>query len=112
MMKTNNNHRLSNGGDLDLPQGLVSLLPEDPYEQLDVARRITALAIGGRVYKLEAEAGRLRQKVGEKEELISGLQQRIVDVERNLQETTAHLSHALDEQVTRVITLFIFSHGS
>ncbi|KAJ7568769.1 hypothetical protein O6H91_01G047300 [Diphasiastrum complanatum] len=93
-----NNKSNGGGSDLDLPQELLGMLPSDPYEQLDVARRITAMAISGRVARLEAEAAKLRQKLGEKEHVVYGLQERLVQVEHTLQETTARLSHALDEQ--------------
>jgi hypothetical protein len=64
------------GGEFELPQEVLAVLPSDPYEQLDVARRITAMAVAARVSKVEAE--------------------------NTLQETSARLSHALDEQVCNV----------
>ncbi|CAM6017228.1 unnamed protein product [Sphagnum balticum] len=86
------------GGELELPQDLLSVLPSDPYEQLDVARRITAMAVTARVAKLESETGKLRLKLAEKEHVIHDLQERVGDAESSLQETTARLSHALEEQ--------------
>jgi uncharacterized membrane protein YccC len=86
------------GAELELPQDLLSVLPSDPYEQLDVARRITAMAVTARVAKLESETGKLRLKLAEKEHVIHDLQERVGDAESSLQETTARLSHALDEQ--------------
>lgn len=90
---------MANGGEFELPQEMLSVLPSDPYEQLDVARRITAMAVAARVSKLESETGKLRQKLTEKEHTIYGLQERVVEAESTLQETSARLSHALDEQV-------------
>lgn len=89
---------MGNGGEFELPQEVLSVLPSDPYEQLDVARRITAMAVAARVSKLESETGKLRQKLSEKEHVIYGLQDRVVEAENTLQETSARLSHALDEQ--------------
>jgi hypothetical protein len=86
------------GGEFELPQELLSVLPSDPYEQLDVARRITAMAVAARVSKLELETGKLRLKLAEKEHIIHGLQERIGDTESTLQETSSRLSRALDEQ--------------
>ncbi|CAK9860564.1 unnamed protein product [Sphagnum jensenii] len=86
------------GGEFELPQELLSVLPSDPYEQLDVARRITAMAVAARVSKLELETGKLRVKLAEKEHIIHGLQERIGDTESTLQETSSRLSRALDEQ--------------
>lgn len=85
-------------GDLELPHELLAVLPTDPYEQLDVARKITSMAISVRVSKLEGETGKLRQKLSDKESTIYNLQQHVVELEQSLQETTARLSHALDEQ--------------
>ncbi|CAM6013785.1 unnamed protein product [Sphagnum balticum] len=88
------------GGEFELPQELLSVLPSDPYEQLDVARRITAMAVAARVSKLELETGKLRLKLAEKEHIIHGLQERIGDTESTLQETSSRLSRALDEQAS------------
>lgn len=85
-------------GDLELPQDLLAVLPTDPYEQLDIARKITSMAVSVRVSKLEAETGKLRQKLGEKESTIYNLQQHVVELEQSLQESTSSLSHAMDEQ--------------
>ncbi|KAG0576971.1 hypothetical protein M758_5G107300 [Ceratodon purpureus] len=87
-----------NGSEFELSQDVLAVLPSDPYEQLDVARRITAMAVAARVSKLEQETGKLRQKLTEKEHMIYGLQERVVEAESTLQETSARLSHALDEQ--------------
>jgi hypothetical protein len=35
------------GGLFELPQEVLSILSSDPYEQLDVARTITAMAVAG-----------------------------------------------------------------
>lgn len=99
MSKNIGNGVMMNGGEFELPQEVLQVLPSDPYEQLDVARRITAMAVAARVSKLESETGKLRQKLTEKEHIIYGLQERVVEAETTLQETSARLSHALDEQV-------------
>ncbi|RLN15955.1 uncharacterized protein C2845_PM02G03670 [Panicum miliaceum] len=41
-------------GDFALPDEVLAALPRDPYEQLDLARRITAMAVAGRVYSDKA----------------------------------------------------------
>jgi hypothetical protein len=92
------------GGELELPQDLLSVLPSDPYEQLDVARRITAMAVTARVAKFESETGKLRLNLAEKEHVIHDLQERVGDAESSLQETTARLSHALEEQAGSTLT--------
>eukprot|EP00250_Pteridium_aquilinum_P026583 c33242_g1_i1 orf=241-831(+) len=85
-------------GDLELPQDLLGVLPTDPYEQLDIARKITSMAVSVRVSKLEAETGKLRQKLDDKESTIYNLQQHVVELEQSLQETTGRLSRAMEEQ--------------
>jgi len=46
--------------DFRLPAELVAVLPSDPFAQLDVARKITSIALSSRLGHLEAEAARLR----------------------------------------------------
>lgn len=90
---------MGNGGEFELSQEVVSVLPSDPYEQIDIASRITAMAVSTRVSKLETEAGKLRQKMTEKEHVIHGLQERISKATGALQEQSAKLSHSEAEQV-------------
>ena len=42
------------------------MLPPDPYEQLNLAHRITCRAYSQRVASLEGEAGRLRQALDDR----------------------------------------------
>lgn len=42
--------------------------------------------------------GKLRKKLTEKEHIVYGMQKRVVEAESTLQETSARLSHALNEQ--------------
>ncbi|BBM98547.1 hypothetical protein MPTK1_1g14350 [Marchantia polymorpha subsp. ruderalis] len=89
---------MGNGGNFEIPQDVLAVLPSDPYEQLDLARRITAMAVAERLSKLEGETGKLRAKLAEKDLIITDLNDRVIDAETTLQETTARLSSALDEQ--------------
>lgn len=82
-------------------------MPSDLDSQLDVANQITNYAVSGRVAKLEAETANLRQKVAEKEQIISGLQKRVIAAETTLEETTAKLNIALEGQVD----LHLVSHN-
>jgi hypothetical protein len=58
------------GGVFELPQEVLSILPSDPYEQLNIACTITAMAVAARVSKLELETGNLHLKLSEKENII------------------------------------------
>ncbi|KAL2653670.1 hypothetical protein R1flu_021798 [Riccia fluitans] len=89
---------MGNGGNFEIPQEILAVLPSDPYEQLDLARRITAMAVAERLSKLEGETGKLRAKLAEKELIITELNDRVADAESTLEETTARLSAALDDQ--------------
>ncbi|XP_035821226.1 uncharacterized protein [Zea mays] len=73
--------------DLVLPDKLLAALPRDPYEQLDLARRITALAVSG----LEREAGRLRAEATGKDRENAELRERVVLLDIALHETNARL---------------------
>eukprot|EP01018_Ginkgo_biloba_P040133 Gb_29227 [translate_table: standard] len=97
-MLKSSNYGLDNGSDFQLPEEILSVLPTDPYEQLDLARKITSIAIASRVSKLEAEAVKLRHKIAEKDHIIHGLQEKIAQLEQGLSETNERLSYALDDQ--------------
>ncbi|EFJ08357.1 hypothetical protein SELMODRAFT_448052 [Selaginella moellendorffii] len=86
------------GVDFDLPKEVLSVLPTDPFEQLDLARRITSMAITLRVAKLEADEKKLMQKVAERDKVIYELKERLSETEHNLQDAMGRLTTALDEQ--------------
>ena len=90
----------------DLPPDVLSVLPSDPYEQLEVAKKITAMAISSRLSQLEAQTGKLRGKLNEKEEIVYNLENRVSELEQALHDSSSRLSQALDEQVS-----FFFSHS-
>lgn len=90
----------SNGADFHLPDEILSVIPTDPYDQLDLARKITSMAIASRVSRLESETGRLRQKISEKDRTIYDLQEKLSQLERAFREADARLGAALDENVT------------
>ena len=90
----------------DLPPDVLSVLPSDPYEQLEVAKKITAMAISSRLSQLETETGKLRGKLNEKEEIVYNLENRVSELEQALHDSSSRLSQALDEQV-----LFLFLHS-
>eukprot|EP00250_Pteridium_aquilinum_P012862 c20991_g1_i1 orf=259-1131(+) len=85
--------------DGEFSQKLLAALPADPFEQLEVAQRITSRAVVAGVSKLEAETGQLRQKLGEKDATILSMQHRMLDLERTLQDTSFRLSQALNGQL-------------
>lgn len=87
------------GPNFGLPEPVLSVLPTDPFEQLDVARKITSIALATRVSKLESEATRLRQKAAEKDDLIAELQAQIESLDASLSETSDQLARAVEQRV-------------
>ncbi|GLT36080.1 hypothetical protein SLA2020_104850 [Shorea laevis] len=62
---------------LKLQEEVLAMIRTSPYEQLDLARKITSMAIASRVSNLEAEMGKMRQKVYEKDRIIYGLEEKV-----------------------------------
>lgn len=89
---------MGNSSDFELPEEILRVLPTDPYDQLDLARKITSIAIATRVSKLEADNGKLRHKLTEKDQLIYELHEKITQLEYALQQASDHFARALDEQ--------------
>ncbi|KAG6775573.1 hypothetical protein POTOM_019050 [Populus tomentosa] len=87
------------GTDFSLPDEILAVIPMDPYEQLDLARKITSMAIASRVSNLESEMGRMKQKMLEKDHIIFELQEKLGNLQRVCQESESKLSLTLDENV-------------
>ncbi|KAJ4823654.1 hypothetical protein Tsubulata_032510 [Turnera subulata] len=78
----------------DLPEEVLEVLPSDPFEQLDVARKITSIALSTRVSALESDSSLLRSKLDEKEDLIADLRSQIESLDSSLSDTASRLSQA------------------
>lgn len=85
--------------DFNLPDELLAVIPTDPYDQLDLARKITSMAIASRVSKLEAETGLLKQKVYEQDRLIFELEEKAANMHQAVQEADSRLKLVLDENM-------------
>ncbi|KAK9287706.1 hypothetical protein L1049_016145 [Liquidambar formosana] len=88
----------SGGSNFDLPEEVLEVLPSDPFEQLDVARKITSIALSTRVSALESESSSLRAKLHEKDALIADLQSQIESLDASLSETADKLASADHEK--------------
>ncbi|KAJ8475735.1 hypothetical protein OPV22_019462 [Ensete ventricosum] len=86
--------------DFDLPDEILAVIPVDPYDQLDLARRITSMAISSRVSRLEAETGLLRQKIVDRDRVIDELQDKVDHLDRLIQESHALLRATVEENAT------------
>ncbi|GLT42037.1 hypothetical protein SLA2020_160600 [Shorea laevis] len=82
----------------DLPEDVLQVLPSDPFEQLDVARKITSIALSTRLSSLESESSALRGKLAEKDELIAQLQAQIESLDASLSDTADKLTRADQEK--------------
>ncbi|GAV64121.1 hypothetical protein CFOL_v3_07639 [Cephalotus follicularis] len=89
----------SGGPDFNIPDEVLAVIPTDPYEQLDLARKITSMAIASRVSKLEAEVGRTRQTMYEKDKVISELEEKLSHVQLACQEADSRLKTVVDENI-------------
>ncbi|XP_031252052.1 uncharacterized protein At4g15545 isoform X3 [Pistacia vera] len=84
----------SSGSTFDLHEEVLQVLPSDPFEQLDVARKITSLALSTRVSALESESSALRAQLAEKDSVIADLQAQIESFDSSLSDITNKLSQA------------------
>lgn len=98
----------SAGPDFELADEILEVIPTDPYDQLDLARKITSLAIASRVSKLETELGRMRRMLQEKDSLVSELEEKVSRLDHAHQEADSRLKMALDENVWSLL-FFKFS---
>ncbi|MED6119752.1 hypothetical protein PIB30_014614 [Stylosanthes scabra] len=78
----------------DLPEEVVQVLPSDPFEQLDVARKITSIALATRVNALESETSDLRAKIADKDNLISHLRSQLASLDASLSQIADKLVQA------------------
>lgn len=83
----------------DLPEEVLEVLPSDPFEQLDVARKITSIALSARVSALESEASALHAKLAEKDFVVDDLHSQIESLEAALSDTANKLVLAEQEKV-------------
>ncbi|QCD77041.1 uncharacterized protein At4g15545-like [Vigna unguiculata] len=84
----------SSGSRVDLPEELLQVLPSDPYEQLDVARKITSVALSTRVNALQSESSTLRAELADRERLIAELQAQVDSFDAALSEAADKLARA------------------
>ena len=78
----------------DLPEEVLQILPSDPFEQLDVARKITSIALSTRVSALESESSTLRAKLADKDSLIAELQSQVESLDASLSDVSDKLAQA------------------
>lgn len=87
------------GPEFDLPNEILSVIPTDPYDQLDLARKLTSMAIASRVSKLEAEVSRLLMNMTDKDRLVYDLEEKASNLDRALQEAESRLKITLADNL-------------
>lgn len=100
-----------NGGgpDFHLPDEILSVIPTDPYDQLDLARKITSMAIASRVSKLETETGKMKQMLYDKDRVIFDLEDKLSRLQHAHLDVESRLKLALDDNVRQFcLPLFFF----
>ncbi|XP_052207613.1 uncharacterized protein At4g15545-like [Diospyros lotus] len=85
------------GPDFDLPDEVLAVIPTDPYDQLDLARKITSMAIASRVSNLESEVARLRQKMQDKDRLVLELEDQVSQLSQAYHEADTRLKISHDD---------------
>lgn len=89
----------------DLPEELLDVLPTDPFEQLDLARKITSIALSARVDSLESEISELRHELADRDNVIAGLESQLQSFDASLNEASDKLAVAQQEKVRTVFLL-------
>ncbi|KAJ0770361.1 hypothetical protein HanPI659440_Chr07g0256511 [Helianthus annuus] len=82
----------------DLPQEVLQLLPSDPFEQLDFARKITSIALFTRISALESESFALRHQLNDKDLVVDDLNAQIDSLNTSLLDVVDQLSRADQEK--------------
>ncbi|KAF8719796.1 hypothetical protein HU200_024553 [Digitaria exilis] len=88
--------------DFGLPAELMAALPSDPFAQLDVARKITSIALSSRLGRLEAEAARLRAQLAERDAEAEDLRERVEQLDAAHAVATGRLRRVEEEKETLV----------
>nr|GMD68300.1 uncharacterized protein At4g15545 isoform X1 [Ipomoea batatas] len=82
----------------DLPEEVLAVLPSDPFEQLDVARKITSIALSTRVSSLEVELATLHREVADRDAAISDLQSQLDSIDASFSDASDKLAQAEREK--------------
>ncbi|GAB2210335.1 hypothetical protein Droror1_Dr00015599 [Drosera rotundifolia] len=81
-----------------LSDEIISVLPSDPFEQLDVARKITSIALSSRVESLESEASVLRAAITERDRILEDLNSQVESLDGAAADLADKLAAVLQEK--------------
>ena len=62
-MSLSSNNSGGSGPDFNLSDEILAVILTNPYDQLDLARKITSMAIASRISKLELEVTRCMRRI-------------------------------------------------
>lgn len=85
----------------NLPDEILAVIPTDPFDQLDIARKITSIAISSRVSDLDLSVASLRQSVSEKDRIIQELQDEVSRLECVVRDSNTRVQDVLNDNVSR-----------
>ncbi|XP_060217765.1 uncharacterized protein At4g15545 [Lycium barbarum] len=88
--------------EFDLPEEVLEVLPSDPFEQLDVARKITSIALSTRISALESEADALRRQLSERDDIINDLSSQLDSLDSSLSDASDRLTRAEQDKESLV----------
>ncbi|KMZ70070.1 hypothetical protein ZOSMA_1G00410 [Zostera marina] len=83
----------------NLPDEILAVIPTDPFDQLDIARKITSIAISSRVSDLDLSVASLRQSVSEKDRIIQELQDEVSRLECVVRDSNTRVQDVLNDNV-------------
>ncbi|XP_073125473.1 uncharacterized protein At4g15545-like [Henckelia pumila] len=86
------------GSKFDLPEEFLRVLPADPFQQLDIARKITSIALSTRVQALESETSDLRLHLRDKDAVISALESQLQSLDASLNEASDQIAVSQQEK--------------
>lgn len=89
--------------DFGLPESVLEVLPSDPFEQLDVARKITSIALATRLARLESESAQLRAMLAEKDDLVAELRVQLETLDASLSDMSSQLARVEEEKVPLIL---------
>ncbi|CAL0334647.1 unnamed protein product [Lupinus luteus] len=86
-----------------LPEEVVQVLPSDPFEQLDVARKIMSVALATRVNALQSESSILSAELANKDATVAELQSEVDSLYAAISEAEDRFGQA-EEEKERLVT--------
>nr|GFA03025.1 putative WAT1-related protein [Tanacetum cinerariifolium] len=81
-------------GDMNVPKQVLVVLPCDSFEQIDIARKITSIALSTRVSSLESESSILQQHIAARDDVIVDFELKLHSLDFSLSQDLHNLSLA------------------